>query len=133
VGPVLPLRPAPLVAVHPQQLGGPALVVAVPYVWLLLFFLVPFLIVLKISFAEFSPLAAAVRTPSPGGLENGALQLNVLFSTYDYLFLHEPLYVSAWLYSIKVAFFSTAAVPADRLIRWPTPSRAPRPPRATCC
>jgi putrescine transport system permease protein len=86
--------------------AGQRLVIAVPYLWLLLFFLVPFLIVLKISFAEFSPLGRPPFEPIARFLENGALQINVLFSAYDYL-LHEPLYVSAWLYSIKVAFFST--------------------------
>ena len=34
------------------RLTGRNLVVAVPYFWLLLFFLVPFIIVLKISFSE---------------------------------------------------------------------------------
>ena len=70
--------------------AGQRLVVAVPYVWLLLFFLVPFLIVLKISFAEFSPLGRPPFEPIARFLENGALQINVLFSSYDYL-LHEPL------------------------------------------
>ena len=36
--------------------SGQRLVIAVPYLWLLVFFLVPFLIVLKISFAEYSAL-----------------------------------------------------------------------------
>ena len=31
---------------------GQALVIAVPYLWLLLFFLIPFVIVLKISFSD---------------------------------------------------------------------------------
>ncbi len=35
---------------------GKRLVIGMPYLWLLVFFLIPFLIVLKISFAEFSPL-----------------------------------------------------------------------------
>jgi len=86
--------------------AGQRLVIAVPYVWLLVFFLVPFLIVLKISFAEFAPLGRPPFEPIARFLENGALQVNLLFSSYDYL-LHEPLYVSAWLYSIKVAFVST--------------------------
>jgi putrescine transport system permease protein len=86
--------------------AGQRLVIAVPYLWLLVFFLVPFLIVLKISFAEFSPLGRPPFEPIARFLENGALQVNLLFSSYDYL-LHEPLYVSAWLYSIKVAFVST--------------------------
>jgi putrescine transport system permease protein len=106
--------------------AGQRLVVAVPYLWLLLFFLVPFLIVLKISFAEFSPLGRPPYEPIARFLENGALQLNLLFSSYDYL-LHEPLYVSAWFYSIKVAFLSTllcllVAYPMAYAIARATPS-----------
>src|SRR5690242_1402616 len=85
---------------------GQRLVIAVPYLWLLLFFLVPFLIVLKISFAEFSPLGRPPYEPVFRWLEEGALQIKLLVGSYDYL-LHEPLYVSSWMYSIKVAFFST--------------------------
>ena len=42
---------------------GQRLVIAVPYLWLLIFFLIPFLIVLKISFAEFSPLGRPPYEP----------------------------------------------------------------------
>ncbi len=77
--------------------AGQRLVVAVPYLWLLLFFLVPFLIVLKISFAEFSPLGRPPYEPVVQWLEGGVLQVKLLVSSYTYL-LHEPLYVSAWLY-----------------------------------
>ena len=91
--------------------SGQRLVIALPYLWLLVFFLVPFLIVLKISFAEFSPLG---RPPYEAVFdfsllewsEKGVLQVKVLVGSYYYLF-HEPLYVSSWLYSLKVAFFST--------------------------
>ncbi|HYP81451.1 MAG TPA: ABC transporter permease subunit [Steroidobacteraceae bacterium] len=86
--------------------SGQRLVIAVPYLWLLLFFLVPFLIVLKISFAEFAPLGRPPFEPLLRWMEGGGLQAKLFFSSYDYL-LHEPLYVSAWLYSVKVAFFST--------------------------
>ncbi|MEO8315340.1 MAG: ABC transporter permease subunit [Pseudomonadota bacterium] len=86
--------------------SGQKLVTAVPYLWLLLFFLVPFLIVLKISFAEFSPLGRPPYEPVLRWLEDGALQVKLVFSSYTYLF-HEPLYVSAWLYSVKVAAIST--------------------------
>ncbi len=86
--------------------AGQRLVIAVPYLWLLLFFLIPFLIVLKISFAEFVPFGTPPYAPILKLLEDGALQVKLLFGSYSYL-LHEPLYVSAWLYSIKVAFFST--------------------------
>ena len=86
--------------------SGQRLVITVPYLWLLVFFLVPFLIVLKISFAEFSPLGRPPYEPVFRWLEEGALQVKLLIGSYSYL-LNEPLYVSSWLYSIKVAFFST--------------------------
>ena len=89
-----------------QNWSGQRLVIAVPYLWLLIFFLVPFLIVLKISFAEFSPLGRPPYEPVFQWLEEGALQIKLLIGSYVYL-LNEPLYVSAWIYSIKVAAIST--------------------------
>jgi putrescine transport system permease protein len=86
--------------------SGQRLVIGVPYLWLLVFFLIPFLIVLKISFAEFSPLGRPPYEPVFQWLDEGALQIKLLIGSYVYLF-NEPLYVSSWLYSIKVAFFST--------------------------
>ena len=85
---------------------GQRLVIAVPYLWLLIFFLIPFLIVFKISFAEFSPLGRPPYEPVFRWLEEGALQIKLLIGSYVYLF-NEPLYVSAWIYSLKVAAFST--------------------------
>jgi putrescine transport system permease protein len=86
--------------------SGQRLVIAVPYLWLLVFFLVPFLIVLKISFAEFSPLGRPPYEPIFRWLEEGGANIKLLSASYVYL-LNEPLYVSSWIYSIKVAFFST--------------------------
>ncbi len=86
--------------------SGQRLVIAVPYLWLLVFFLVPFLIVLKISFAEFSPLGRPPYEPVFQWLEEGALQIKLLIGSYVYLF-NEPLYVSSWIYSVKVALIST--------------------------
>jgi len=86
--------------------SGQRLVIAVPYLWLIVFFLVPFLIVLKISFAEFSPLGRPPYEPVFQWLEEGALQIKLLIGSYVYLF-NEPLYVSSWLYSISVAGVST--------------------------
>jgi putrescine transport system permease protein len=88
-----------------QNWYGQRLVIAIPYLWLIIFFLIPFLIVLKISFAEFSPLGRPPYEPVFRWLEEGALQVKLLIGSYVYLF-NEPLYVSAWIYSIKVAFFS---------------------------
>jgi putrescine transport system permease protein len=89
-----------------QTWSGQRLVIALPYLWLLIFFLIPFLIVLKISFAEFAPLGRPPYEPVFRWLEEGALQIKLLVGSYVYLF-NEPLYVSSWIYSIKVAFFST--------------------------
>ncbi len=86
--------------------SGQRLVIAIPYLWLLIFFLVPFLIVLKISFAEFSPLGRPPYEPVFRWLEEGALQVKLLIGSYQYLFT-EPLYVSSWIYSVKVAAIST--------------------------
>ena len=91
--------------------SGQRLVIAVPYLWLLVFFLIPFLIVLKISFAEYSPLGRPPYEPVFDfslleWSEKGVLQIKMMIGSYFYLF-NEPLYVSSWLYSIKVAFFST--------------------------
>ncbi len=86
--------------------SGQRLVIAIPYLWLITFFLVPFLIVLKISFAEFSPLGRPPYEPVFRWLDEGALQIKMLIGSYQYLFT-EPLYVSSWIYSIKVAAIST--------------------------
>jgi putrescine transport system permease protein len=86
--------------------SGQRLVIALPYLWLLIFFLVPFLIVLKISFAEFSPLGRPPYEPVFSWLDEGALQIKLLIGSYQYLF-NEPLYVSSWGYSIMVAGVST--------------------------
>jgi putrescine transport system permease protein len=86
--------------------SGQRLVIAIPYVWLLIFFLVPFLIVLKISFAEFLPMGRPPYEPVFKWLEEGALQVKLLVGSYVFL-LSEPLYVSSYIYSVKVALVST--------------------------
>ena len=48
---------------HRFGLHGRTLVIAVPWIWLLLFFLIPFVIVLKISFAEPAPCRAERDDP----------------------------------------------------------------------
>ena len=84
---------------------GRRLVIAVPWVWLLLFFLVPFLIVLKISFAH-TRLGVPPYTPLWDWTPEHALYLSL--SAANYLFLaRESLYLEAFLSSIRVAFIST--------------------------
>lgn len=80
------------------------LVTGVPYLWLLLFFAVPFLIVLKISFSE----AAIAMPPFTDILAyaDQKLTINLNLGNYAYLF-EDPLYVDAYLGSLKFAAVST--------------------------
>jgi putrescine transport system permease protein len=83
---------------------GRALVVAIPYLWLFLFFLVPFLIVLKISFAEVQ-IAQPPYTPLVAVEDE---TVNVSLNVGNYLFLFtDDLYLLSYLQSLKVAFIST--------------------------
>ncbi len=75
---------------------GRALVVAVPYLWLALFFVVPFLIVLKISLAT-SVVANPPYTPL---LQDGRLQAGL--DNYGFLF-SDDLYAVAYLNSLETA------------------------------
>ena len=76
-----------------------------PYAWLALFFLVPFLIVLKISLSE---PAAGIPPYMPlwDWDEAGALQLHISLSNYLSLFGDE-LYAFAYVNSIRIAGIST--------------------------
>jgi len=84
---------------------GRSCVIGVPYVWLLLFFLVPFLIVLKISFAEIRT-AIPPYTPLWDWVGQQALAIRVNLGNY-YFLVTDNLYVSSYLYSVKVAALST--------------------------
>ncbi len=85
--------------------SGRTLVTSVPYLWLLLFFLIPFVIVLKISFSS-----AQIAMPPYEPLLHWASEkvVQVKLNLGNYLFLVEDnLYWRAYLNSIWVAFVST--------------------------
>ncbi len=84
---------------------GRTLVIAVPYIWLLLFFLIPFIIVLKISFAD-TRLGVPPYTPLVEWGEAGYLSLKLNIGNYLFI-LNESLYFQAFLSSLKVAAIST--------------------------
>ena len=86
-------------------LTGRGLVVMVPYVWLLLFFLIPFAIVLKISFAE-ADIAIPPYTALFEWAEGGMLTVKLNFASFMFL-LTDSLYAVAYLNSLKIAFVST--------------------------
>jgi len=79
-------------------------VVIPPYLWLLLFFAVPFAIVLKISLAE----SAIAQPPYTALYEylNNVLTLRVTFANYLFLF-SDSLYFEAYLSSLRIAAIST--------------------------
>ncbi|MFN2409701.1 MAG: ABC transporter permease subunit [Halomonas sp.] len=85
------------------QLGRRA-VIALPLLWLTLFFLLPFALVLKISLSE-----AAISVPPYGPLVQVVDQtLNIALNLGNYLFLaSDSLYVAAYWGSLKTAFIAT--------------------------
>ncbi|HEY6994595.1 MAG TPA: ABC transporter permease [Xanthobacteraceae bacterium] len=88
---------------------GARLVVFVPYLWLLVFFLVPFVIVLKISLSR-TAIAQPPYTPvfDPGGGWQ-ALEAFLRGLSFDnYLFLASDwLYLASYLRSLEIAAGST--------------------------
>ncbi len=85
--------------------GGRALVIAVPTLWLLVFFLIPFAVVLKISFSE-ALIARPPYAPLYEWDEEGRLLFSLNFANYQYLW-EDNLYYLAYLESIKIAAIST--------------------------
>lgn len=85
---------------------GRFLVTMLPMLWLLLFFAVPFLIVLKISFAEAVFGRAPPYTPLLEQAADGAASLRLHAGSYA-LLLQDPLYVAAYLKSLLFAGVST--------------------------
>ena len=84
-------------------------VILIPYLWLIVFFLIPFVIVFKISLSGTviaMPPYAPVLTLRDGlaGLWDGIRQLS--FDNYLWL-LDDPLYINAYLSSLKIAAVST--------------------------
>ena len=86
-------------------LPGPRwLVIAFPFLWMLIFFVVPFAIVLKISFAE-GLIAMPPYSDLVARTEQG-ITISLNFENYLYM-VRDSLYVSAYLGSLKIAIIST--------------------------
>jgi putrescine transport system permease protein len=83
---------------------GRHFVIGVPFLWLFLFFLLPFIIVLKISFAE-ADVAIPPYTDVYTWAEN---KLAIFINLGNYIFLSEDaLYLAAYLGSLQMAAIST--------------------------
>jgi putrescine transport system permease protein len=87
---------------------GRAIVIFIPYAWLAIFFLVPFLIVLKLSFSESilaqPPYAPLVRWIDEGGFSYLTFRFNL--SNYLLLFT-DDLYLRAYVNSLRIALVAT--------------------------
>jgi putrescine transport system permease protein len=84
--------------------GARWLVIAPPYVWLLLFFAVPFAIALKISFAKLQ-----IASPPYTSLidwNSNELGIHLNFDNYFYLF-RDSMYANAYWSSLEIAVTST--------------------------
>lgn len=94
------------------QLVRRRITIAIPYLWLAIFFLAPFLIVLKISFSEASltippylPLLDSAEDPATG---ERALSVSASLANYVAL-IADDLYAAALVSSLKIAAISTLA------------------------
>ncbi len=83
--------------------------IGIPYFWLLLFFLVPFLIVLKISLSD--PAVSIPPYAPTLDLSNGWQGIKDFFGGLDFetfqFLASDPLYVSAYISSLRIAIVST--------------------------
>ena len=86
-------------------ISGRTLVIAIPYLWLLLFFLVPFAFVLKISLSE-AMIARPPYSPLFEWGEDAYLTVKLNFANFLFL-LEDDLYWRAYLNSGKIALVST--------------------------
>lgn len=85
--------------------SGKQVVIGIPFLWLFLFFMLPFFIVLKISFAE-ADVAIPPYTEIYTYIEQ---KLEVVLNLANYsLLAGDELCIAAYLGSLKMAFFSTA-------------------------
>jgi putrescine transport system permease protein len=91
------------------RFSGARLVVLVPYLWLVVFFLVPFLIVLKISLSHTAiaqPPYTPVLDPAVGW--EGLKEFFAALSLENYAFIASDwLYLASYLKSLEVAALST--------------------------
>jgi putrescine transport system permease protein len=82
--------------------SGRTAVIGVPYLWLLAFFLLPFLIVMKISVSEME----TVNFKDLLTFNEGVLQLSLRFGNYIFI-TQDDLYFKTYLSSLKYAGVTT--------------------------
>jgi putrescine transport system permease protein len=83
-------------------LRGRFAVIGLPYAWLLVFFLAPFLVLVDISVSEMG----IVRPKDIVAIQDGVMTLSLRFSNYLFL-AADPVYYSSYLASLKYAAVTT--------------------------
>ena len=83
-------------------LTGRVAVIGVPYLWLLLFFLLPFLIVARISVSEMENVVFKDLI----SFKDGLLLVSLKFSSYQFI-ASDSLYIDAYLRSVQYAAATT--------------------------
>lgn len=84
--------------------SGRRLVIGIPYVWLILVFLIPFLIVLKLSVTDMGESSSPFGSLS--SFENGVLQIKIRLASYAFI-AEDKLYLFTYLNSLKFALLTT--------------------------
>lgn len=82
-----------------------SVIILVPFLWLLIFFLAPFFIVMKISLSE-ATIASPPFLPMIEWADEGIMNIRIVFDNFAYLW-EDDLYVKTYLNSIKISSIST--------------------------
>ncbi|MCA0370628.1 MAG: ABC transporter permease subunit [Proteobacteria bacterium] len=109
-----PLRPIILIGQHREKgsllsrikgLFGRTGVIALPYGWHIIFFLIPFFLVLKISFSQ-SIIGAPPYAEMVEWIDGTFLQIRLNLENYTFL-LEDSLYFEAYLESLRLSGIAT--------------------------
>ncbi|WP_027798009.1 ABC transporter permease subunit [Paraburkholderia acidipaludis] len=84
--------------------SGRSTVIGVPFLWLTLFFAVPFVLVFKISFAD--QMMAVPPYTNLVGMKDGVVHFALQLGHYAFL-LQDDLYIATYISSLKMAAVST--------------------------
>ena len=82
-----------------------SIVIIIPFVWLLMFFLFPFFIVAKISLAEIK-IASPPFTSMLEWADGGIMTIRIVFDNFLYI-INDSLYINTYLNSVKIASTAT--------------------------
>ena len=100
----LPLTPGHRISLAFQH-NWRSVILIIPFAWLLIFFLAPFFLVLKISLAE-AIIASPPFTPMIEWVDEGVMHIKVVIDNFAYLW-EDDLYINTYLNSVKISTIST--------------------------